>query len=542
MPNQSNVDVVVIGAGAAGLAAALAAYEAGAKVAVLEKGDRLGGTASISGGIVWMPQNPQMAAAGIPDSREEALSYFKTLDQGDIDPALLEALVDEGPAALRFLEGIDAFKAVLLDAYPDYYLDSPGAKPNGGRALDNALFSFDALGEWAGRIYDTGMPMRFMLKETPLGGACGMVDPAILAEREATDQRGWGQALIGRLLKACLDRAIVPQLSASVQRLMEADGRITGVVLGSGETITASKGVVLATGGFEWDKDLAQTFLRGPMTAPNSPPGNTGDGLKMAMRAGAKLGNMTSAWWMTSLTIPGDHWPTFAGIEKAQRSVPVLLERTFPHSLMVNGEGKRFCNEANNYSALSGAFHSFDPQSYSYKNNPAYLIFDEQFRAKYPFTSVMPGMDMPNWVTQAGSISDLADALEIDAAALEGTFQSFNDAAQAGEDKAFGRGKSDYDHFYGDRSRPGAMATLGTLEKPPYYAVKIEVGTLGTNGGPKTTAQAQVISSEGAPIDGLYAAGNVMAGATGGVYAGAGGTLGPALTFGVVAGRAAAQG
>ncbi len=542
MTNRADIqtDILVIGAGASGLAAALAAHEAGASTMIVEKGERLGGTAAISGGIVWMPNNRQMAAAGVDDSADDARAYFAALDNGDIDFATLEAFLKEGAGALAFLEDIGAAQLSLLNGYPDYYLDRPGAKPTGGRALDCDLFAFTALGEWADKVYTADVVPRLMLRETPLGGASGVIPEDELQARIKDDARAWGQALIGRLLKACLERGMAPQLNAPVARLLK-DGRgVVGAELESGETIRAGGGVVLATGGFEWDADLRQTFLRGPMNAPASPPMSAGDGLKMAMAVGAGLGNMTSAWWMPTLKVPGDQWAENGSVAADARALPVLIERTLPHSIIVNAKGVRFCNEAHNYSALAGAFQAFDPQTYGYPNLPAYLVFDSQYRERYPMATVMPGAETPNWMTSAQTLSELADRLGVDGAALSETVARFNAGVAAGEDPEFARGASDYDRFYGDRSRPGRAATLGDLTKPPFYAVEIHMGALGTNGGPKTDETARVLDVDGAPIDGLYAAGNVMSGPTGGVYAGAGGTLGPALTFGVIAGRAAA--
>lgn len=534
-----NTDVLIIGAGAAGLSAALAAHEAGSSVTVIEKQPKLGGTASISGGIVWIPGNRQMQVHGLEDSREDALAYFRSLDQGDIDDVTLSAFVEEGPQALAFLEDLDAARLSLLEGYPDYYLDRPGAKPDGGRALDNDLFDFTSLGDWAGKIFEHGPAPRMLLRETPLGGGTGQVDPAEMARREADDLRGWGQALIGRLLKACLDRDIEPLLNVGGYRLIIEQGRVTGTTVhqdGEELTIHAKQGVILATGGFEWNEELKQAFLRGPLDAPASPPGNQGDGLKMAMAAGASLGNMTSAWWVPTLSIPEVKWE---GGE--QRSMPVLIERTLPHTIMVNGAAKRFCNEANNYSALAGAFHQFDPATYSHPNLPAYLIFDSQYLSRYPLASVMPGTPVPEWINSADDLESLGEAIGIDGIQLEETVNHFNAHAIKGHDPDFARGESAYDRFYGDRSRNGASATLGPITNGPFYAVEIKMGTLGTNGGAKTDGSAQVLDLDGEPIPGLFAAGNVISCPTGGVYAGAGGTLGPALTFGYIAGRAAAR-
>ena len=172
---------------------------------------------------------------------------------------------------------------------------------------------------------------------------------------------------------------------------------------------------------------------------------------------------------------------------------------------------------------------------------PTYLVFDSQYSERYPLASFMPGTPLPSWVTQAETLEELAAKTGIDPAHLPATVERFNSLAEQCEDTDFARGKASYDRFYGDRSRDGAAATLGTVSKPPFYAVEIRMGALGTNGGPKTNAQAQILEVDGEPIAGLFGAGNVISAPTGSVYAGAGGTLGPALTFGYIAGRAAAR-
>ncbi len=517
------------------MAAALAAHEAGASVAMVERFDRVGGTSAVSGGVIWVADNPRMRAAGMADSREEALAYFRSLDHGDLVDDTLEAFVDRGPEALAFLEDIGALSVAVLPGYPDYYLDRPGAKPQGSRALDHDLFALGELGEWADRITAIEEPKPMMLRETPLGGGSGRVEPAELQRRMANRERGFGQAMVARLLKACLARGIEPMLGVETKRLVLEDGRVVGIETGEG-TMRARHGVVIATGGFEWDPDKRQSFLRGPMDAPASPPTARGDGLELAMGAGAKLGNMTQAWWAPTMVIPDNPWP--AG---EQRAVPVLIERTVPHSLMVNRDGQRFCNEAANYSALAGAFHAFDPQSYDYRNYPAWLVFDQDCVDRYPIGPRMPGQPVPEWVVRADTLAGLAEAIGVDGAALEATVSRFNDHARAGHDPDFGRGTSAYDHFYGDRSREGAAVTLGPVERGPFYAVRIRMGLLGTNGGARTDGEARILGHDGVPIAGLYGAGNAIACPTGGIYAGAGGTLGPALTFGYIAGRSAAR-
>ncbi len=489
--------------------------------------------------MVWLPDHEQMAAKGKADSAAEALAYFQSLDHGEMDEAVLKTFVTEARQMHSFLTGIDAIQLTMMPDYPDYYQDRPGAKADGGRSLDNELFDFTSLGPWQDRVFQNGPAPRMMLRETPLGGSSGMVDPAELQRRADRDLRGWGQALVGRLLKACLDRGIEPMLSCGGYRLHVENGRVTGATVerdGQKEIMAARQGVILATGGFEWNEALKHAFLRGPLDAPASPPTNRGDGLKMAMAAGAGLGNMTSAWWVPTLAVPESEWQS-----GETRNMPVLIERTLPHGIMVNRDGNRFCNEAANYSALVGAFHAFDPATYDYPNLPAYLVFDSHYRERYPLASFMPGAPLPSWVAQAETLAELAEKAGIDAANLSATITRFNDGAEQLDDADFGRGKTGYDRFYGDRSRDGAAATLGALTKAPFYAVEIRMGALGTNGGPKTNAQAQILDVDGEPIAGLFGAGNVISAPTGSVYAGAGGTLGPALTFGYVAGRAAAR-
>ena len=531
-------DVVILGAGASGMMAALTVHENGSSVGIFEKQALVGGTAGVSGGIIWAPMNSHMKSEGIDDDRNKAIDYFMSLSHGDINQSLLEAFIDNCGEALDFLETKTDAKFSILDGYPDYYLDRPGALQGGGRALDNKLFDFSILGDWASKIRNNGMPLPMTLAETPLGGGTGIVPDEIMAERIAKDSRGFGQALVGALLKGCLDRGIEPHLETKAKKLIKEGARITGIEIekdGKIETVIARRGVIIATGGFEWNKDFVSTFLRGPLNAPASPPGNNGDGLMMAQEVGASLGNMTSAWWSPVLSIPGDNWP-----DGGQKSSPILIERTLPHSLMVNKSGKRFCNEATNYSALAGAFHFFDPNKYGYPNLPSWIIFDSSYREKYPFAHIVPGSENPSWMKSSDTLEGLAKDLEIDGDNLIETVQKFNSYVDNGDDKEFSRGKSDYDSFYGDRSQNGVYSTLGKLEKSPYFAVEINIGALGTNGGASTDEYGRVISASGNIIEGLYTVGNAMAGSTGSVYAGAGGTLGPALTYGYLAGQHAA--
>jgi succinate dehydrogenase/fumarate reductase flavoprotein subunit len=530
------LDVVVLGTGASGLVAAIAAAEAGASVGLYERSDLVGGTTSMSGGIVWVPNNHHSRAAGLEDSREDALTYLGALSGGHLDSDLAAAFVDTGPEAIEWLEEHTPCRFFVVDGYPDYHPEHPGGKPGGGRSLDNEVFSFDELGPWADRIRNQRGLVPFTLSDTPLGGATAPPDPALIADREARHAQGLGLALVGALLRGCLDRGLEPHLGHRATELLFDGDRVAGVRFEtpSGEADVAAATVILATGGFEWNDELVHTFLRGPMTAPASTPTNTGDGLVMAMAAGARLGNMGNAWWAPVTRIPGE---TAWGEPRVRL---VLAERTRPRSLMVNRSGRRFCNEAGNYNALGGVFHTFDPATFSYPNQPCWLVFDHEHKRRYDVVGLPPGDDVPDWMISAATLGELAVRIDVPADVLEGTVARFNDHARAGEDPDFARGRSAYDHFNGDRSQPPPFTTLGPLDAPPFHALPIEVGSLGTNGGARTDARGRVLALRGGVIPGLYAAGNVMAAATGMAYGGAGGTLGPAITFGYIAGRDAA--
>lgn len=270
------------------------------------------------------------------------------------------------------------------------------------------------------------------------------------------------------------------------------------------------------------------------MVYPATVPTNTGDGLRMAMKVGARLGNMREAWWVPVCVLPGQE-------NYGEQAVYLVLrERTVPGSIMVNRKGVRFTNEAANYNALGGSFHQLDPASFDYVNQPCWLVYDAGHVAEYGGFQLPPGQ-APEWAHRADSIPELAGKIGVDPDALTATVARWNDLVAQGRDADFGRGDSAYDGFVGDkRAYPGAASTLGPVDTAPFYAVELHISTLGTKGGPRTDIDGAVIDVDGNTIPGLYAAGNAMAGPTGMVYGGAGGTLGPALVFGYRAGRRAA--
>ncbi|KQZ61274.1 hypothetical protein ASD67_18700 [Sphingopyxis sp. Root1497] len=532
--------VIVLGTGGAGFTAAISAHEAGARVSLFEKGDQVGGTTAWSGGMIWVPNNHHEATLGVEDSREKALTYLMSMSHGLMQQPLVEAFLDHGPEMVAFLEANTPVQFRSIPEFPDYHAEFPGGMPNGGRSLDCPLYSFHELGEWAEKVtLSPYYPMPyFSIYDTPLGQAKPQpLTPEELQRRIDGDLRGSGQALVGRLLRACLDRGIEPQTGHRAVRLLMDGERVAGVVFetAAGEVEVAADAVVLATGGFEWDADLLRAFIRGPMTHPLSPKTNSGDGLKMAMRVGAMLGNMREAWWMPVAEVPEN--------ESATGRTLVAGQRSLPHSIMVNRAGERFTNEAANYNAIGAAFHDQDVSAFDYKNLPCWLIFDQQYIDRFGFGMISGerGVAPPQWAMRAESLSELAKRLEIDPDALDATVERFNGHCATGRDPDFGRGDAAHDQWWGDPDGRGSTAaTLGPIGQGPFFAVEIKSGALGTKGGPQTDVHGQVLSVDGGPISGLYAAGNVMASAMGMTYGGPGGTIAPGMVFGFLAGRHAA--
>ena len=533
-------DVVVLGTGAAALTAALRAHDAGASVGLFEKAEKVGGTSAWSGGMVWIPNNPHMADLGIDDSTEESMIYLMALSQGLIDAELARTLLDTGPDVVRWLEANTPTRFQIIKDFPDYHPEHPGAKPGGGRSLECPLYPYADLGDWQDRVtIGPQLSGNIMMSETSLGrGAPDGVAPEEMARRRIRDERGAGQGLIGPLLRACLDRGIEPHVGTRATRLIMADDTVAGVRFDSAEGPfeVRAGAVVLATGGFEWDRKLVTSFIRGPLERSASVPTNTGDGLRMAMRVGSDLGNMREAWWVPIIDVPIEG--------EGMAAWQVNGERSRPHSIMINTHGKRFTNEAANYNALGAAFHVLDVSTFEYINHPAWLVFDDHYLARYGLAGFKSGQGRPtpDWITEGATLTELSDKIGVPTEALAATIERWNGQTAAGQDTDFGRGDGVHERWWGDpKYGDSALSTIGPLDTAPFYAVKVRSGALGTKGGPRTDGNARVLDVDGDPIVGLYAAGNVMASAMGMTYGGAGGTLGPAMVFGYLAGRDAAR-
>ncbi|OBG96131.1 FAD-binding protein [Mycobacterium sp. E3251] len=529
---DTQVDVVVLGSGGAGLTAALAAAASGASVEVFEKAPTVGGTTAVSGGVVWIPAHNRSPDGELTPA--DALRYLRAQSLGSMDDELVETFVHTGPAMLDFVEAHSGLRFEIATGFPDYRPELPGGQPAGGRSLTAAPFDLAQLGEWATRI--TSFPADW--------SNVGFDAETRARLHAAIDERTShlcvaGTALIAGLLKGLLDAGVTPHTHARAERLIAEDGEITGARIGlQGRTfdVRARHGVILGTGGFEWDPALAQAFLRGPMHGAVSPPNNTGDGLRMAMAQGADLANMGEAWWVPIVQIPGDT------IEGKPRSRSVRLERTRPRSIIVNSAGRRFVNEACDYNSMAGAFHYLDPRG-GYVNDRAWMVFDSIHLQRYGFLGIEPGQPVPDWFCESANLAELAAKTGIDADGLTRTVEAWNRHVAAGADPDFERGSSAYDGYWGDDSATTlAGKTLGPIDTAPFYAVPVCIGAMGTKGGPRTDRDGRVLHVSGEPIPGLYAAGNAMGGVTGRAYGGAGGTLGPAMVFGYRAGYAAATG
>jgi succinate dehydrogenase/fumarate reductase flavoprotein subunit len=527
------VDVVVVGSGAAGVAAASSARHHGATALVLERSDAFGGTTACSAGGIWIPNNHHMHKVGSSDSREQALTYLHSLSLGGMDMELAEIYVDQAPEVLRFLEAENPL-SFSVTSLPDYQPENPGG--TFGRTLTPQLFPAETLGELRPHLRPApSFPVPFCWED--IQGGINLLNPQIIRDRMAQGLVGGGEALMGALIKGALDKGVEFRRNIRARRLVIEDGTIVGLECeseGQLRRIGARRAVILASGGFEWNKGLVNDHVAGPIEAPLSPPSCEGDGLIMAMEAQAAIANTKEAAWMPAICIPGEEY------DGRQLYRLTGGERANPGSIMVNRAGKRFVNEAHNYNDIGRAMHNFDAMAFDYPNLPAWIIVDQKYMERYAFGTRFPGDPIPAWMETAGTLRELAAKIAVDPEALEATVARFNAQVEKGSDPDFGRGSSSYDLAFGDSSREGALQTLGPIDRAPFHACRVYSGVLGTKGGPKINSRSEVLNVRGRPIAGLYAAGNVSAGFTGMAYPGGGGSVGPALVFGHIAGRNAA--
>ncbi len=547
------VDFLVVGSGAAGMTAAIRAHDLGAKTLIIEKGEHYGGSTALSGGVVWVPDNPCMQRLEMEDSVEEGLEYLQRITEGVPSEARLRAYLETAPRMMRYLEEHSDLSFQSIEDYPDYYPESPGGK-SGGRSCEPHELNGLELGpelENQGRYHQSYLPLGFVsiraregkeiLQNTLKGQLLffRLILGFLLNVRARL--RGWrntrlaiGAALVGRARLSLMKRDVPLWLKTKLIELVVEDGRVVGAIVehkGRVQHIRAKQGVLLATGGFEHNAELRRKHQQSPIGTEwtGGIETNSGDAMAMGhnLRAGFEL--LDDAWWCPVFRVPGERFVRL-----------VIYEKNLPGSIIVNARGERFMNEAAPYNDVVKSMYRANVEAASI---PAYLIFDRRFRRKYPVAGILPADVQPDflipkpvrsWVLKDKSLTGLAQQIGADAEGLLRTVQRFNEFAREGKDLDFGRGESVQDHYYAALPT-GPNPCLGPIEKGPFYAIQIWPGDLGTKGGLKTDEQACVLTEEGAVIPGLYAAGNCSAAVMGPTYPGAGGTIGPAMVFGFIA-------
>ena len=532
---DKEVDVVILGTGGAALTAAVAAADGGASVLVLEKTHQIGGTTAYSGGVPWIPLNHYMKEAGFDDSREEVLQFIERLVLGRADKKMIETFVDNAHVMIKYLADNTPVRFATPRTYPEYYARMDEALKNGTRSLDPLPYDLNEIGDWGPLVRQNPLFPPLTLEE---GGAVGGIDFQKVAERMQGNIVTMGRSLIASLFKAALDRGVETLINtAGKQLVMNEEGQVVGIVAenSDGEKLyfKARKGVILASGGYEWNKELVRAFLKMPITHPVSPPGNEGDALMMAMEAGAALDNMSEAWWYPAMVDP-----TFEYEDHVMAQLG--SGRNGPNSIIVNKYGRRFVHEGTTYNDMPRAFFEYDPVKIDFPNEaPVWMIFDQQLKDRELIITMAPGDPAPDWVDKAETIRELAEKIGVDPDGLEDEVRKWNIYCDNGEDPDFHRGTIQFENLTGGGG--SQEANLGKIEKGPFYALPVYLGALGTNGGPKINENGQVLNFKGGVIDGLYAAGNASANPLGPIYPSAGGTIGPGMTFGFLAGQHAAK-
>jgi succinate dehydrogenase/fumarate reductase flavoprotein subunit len=550
------VDVLVIGSGGGGMTAALAADASGLDTLVVEKSAYFGGSTALSGGGIWVPGAPAQRREGYAPDPGDVVTYLRAITEGLVDEARLRQYVAAAPRMMEFLEQTSTwFEFVWKPGYADYYPELPGGSELGStinvpaidlRELGDeeqhllAPLALAPKGIWLG---PKDLRLFYQVRQSWRGKAVlvkllwRMFRARVFGDRMAAI----GQSLAARLRLAMLERDIPLWLDTPMTELItDGSGAVTGAVVhrdGAAQRITARRGVILASGGF--DHDMAWRKQYQPVLEQDWSFGNplaTGDGIRAGERVGAATELLDEAWWFPALC-----WPD-------GRLQFMLNERMMPSQFIVNGNGERFINEAAPYMDFAHAMIA--GQQSGITHIPCWLITDQRSFHRYvvaghlPIPKV-PGAPVPTgrripqaWldsgvVKAANSFEELAAAIGVPPEMLRRTANRFNELAAAGHDDDFNRGDSVYDNYYGDPTLPNP--NLHPLGKPPYYAFQIILGDLGTSGGLRTDEHARVLRADDSVIDGLYAVGNTASPVMGRSYAGAGATIGPAMTFGYVA-------
>lgn len=552
-----SVDVLVVGTGASGMATAITAASQGLKVLVVEKEARFGGTTARSGGWLWIPGTRLAKEQGIHEPEGAARAYLQHEATTHFDAARVDAFLEYGPKAIDFFTQNTCVQFDMPAVFPDYHAEAQGGQP-GGRSMVTRPFDGRELGPRIkhlapplpeltvfGMMLGSGPEIKHFMRAFKSPTSFAYVTKRLSKHALDVVQHGRGMtltngnALAGRLAKAALDLDIPVWLSSPVTQLVvEYDGVSGALVKHEGKTVkvTATRGVVLACGGFPHDVERRrQLFPHAPTGKEHyspSPAANTGDGLKLAEAVGGYVDGTiphAAAWVPASVTTRADG---------SKGVMPHFIDRAKPGVIAVTPKGKRFANEGNSYHDFVQAMVA---ACQGEKEVSAWLLCDHKALRSYGLGCVAPA-PLPigrhlrsGYLLRGNSVAELASRIGVEPAVLEATVREFNETARRGEDPAFGKGSKAYNRYQGD-----ALVTpnpcLAPLETGPYYAIKLVVGDIGTFAGLQTDEKTRVLNTAGKPIKGLYAVGNDAASIMGGNYPGAGITLGPALTFGYVAG------
>lgn len=548
---EATFDLVIVGSGGGGMTAALAAADAGLRPLIIEKQQFVGGSTAMSGGVIWMPNNPLMREQNVPDSERAGMDYFQAVVGEPDDGSSLarrSAFLRHGSDMIDFLRS-EGVQLIRCEGYSDYYDNVKGGSSR-GRSVEAAPWDGKHLGEWNARIHP-GIARAFRLavktneirkistfqrSATSFAATARVFLRTKVSRLAGKDLLTNGMSLIGQMTKAALDSGIPIWTEVGVEELVVEDGAVVGVVVSRGgnrETIRARHGVLLSAGGFERNPEMRRKYTE--HTQPNegqwtsATAGNTGEVLAAAIALGAKTDYMDEAVWQPS--------------PRREFGMSALSQaRQWAHTILVNQRGMRFCNESNSYVEVGRAMYANDAA-------PAWLVFDDQYRRNVVWSSGLPVIKewrtalpgkMPEkwisegWMRRASTIEDLARQIGLDPEALAETVREFNMDAERGRDPKFGRGESQYNKVLGDpRNKPNPA--VGPVATGPFYATEIYPGDVGTAGGVVTDEYARVLDQANNPIPGLYAAGNMTATVMGRNYLGAGASIANTMVFGYIA-------
>lgn len=548
-------DFVIVGSGGGSMCAALLMRSLGKRVVILEKTELVGGTTARSGGVLWIPNNPLMRHAGIDDSFENAAMYLDSVlgapaDAPGASRERRHTYLTEAPRMIEFLmsQGIELTRVA---EWPDYYDDLPGGSV-AGRTVVAKLFDANQLGAWKARLRPSFIkaPLPATLEEmmelptlkvswrTKLL-VVRLVLRAALAKLTGKEWVAGGAALQGRMLQAALRCGVEFRTESPVSELTVAAARVRGVITVKGGQpwrIGASHGVLVNSGGFARNQRMRDRYQPGTSVQwTMAAPGDTGEMIEEMMRQGAAVAQMEERVGNQQTLPPGaadsEFKPTAQGLTAA------------PHAILVDRSGVRYMNEAGSYMAYCKGMLE---RNKVVPAVPSWAVFDSQYLRKYMLAGTLPGSSKPQswfdsgYLKRADGIAGLAQQLGMEPATLEATLARFNGFVAANCDADFHRGRRAYDRWLGDPFHQPSE-TLGRLDTPPFYAVPIVPGDVGTFGGVVTDEHARVLRTDGSIIAGLYATGNATASVMGRAYPGAGASIGPSFVWGYVAAKHAAQ-